>query len=134
MFVVEIDGSKGTASRTRADATTVNELWRAGKVLSIDGKGVGVLVEGLLELLALVQLVCLVFAGPGGVGTSAKQNLRSVNIYVEPWVTQSVISAVGRDNDVAPIMGVRRFGSVRATTYTSNGPLLNGRGGNGDGR
>lgn len=72
MFVVEVDSPKGASRRTHADAVAVNEFGVAEKIFSVNGKSVGVLVERLLQLLALVEFVDLVFAGTGGVGAGAK--------------------------------------------------------------
>lgn len=62
VLVVEIDCAERAPRGARADDAAVDEAGVAFKVLAVDGERACVLVEGLFELLALVEGVDLVFA------------------------------------------------------------------------
>lgn len=80
VFVTVVDGSKGAASRARTDVGAVDERGEAVEIFTIEGKGIGVLVKWLRELMALVELVHRILASAGGVGAGAKQDLKGVSI------------------------------------------------------
>lgn len=71
VLVVEVHRAKGASSRAAADAVAVRGAWVAREGLAIGSKGVDVGMEGLRELVALVQLVDLVVASTSGVDAGA---------------------------------------------------------------
>lgn len=84
VLVVEVDRAKG-AARGRPALATVGQVRIAVKVVAVGGKSGRVSQERRLELMALLQLVLLIDAVAGSIGTSANENLFAtamlVNLY-----------------------------------------------------
>lgn len=78
VLVVEVHGAKGASRGAAADAVTVRGARVAREGLAIGSKGVDVGMEGLRELVALVQLVDLVVASTSGVDAGACEDLGCV--------------------------------------------------------
>lgn len=76
VLVVEVDCAECAPRGALADDATVDEPGVAFKVLAVDGEGVCVLVEGLLELLTLIEGVDLVFACACCVDAGAEEDLK----------------------------------------------------------
>lgn len=75
MLVVEVDGAERAAGGTLADLIARGEAGEAVEVLAVGGKGVDVLEEGLVEVVAGLEIPDLVVACSGGVGAGAHEDL-----------------------------------------------------------
>lgn len=82
VLVVEVDCAERAPRGALADDATVDEPGVAFKVLAVDGEGVCVLVEGLLELLTLIEGVDLVFACACCVDAGAEEDLKLRRLVV----------------------------------------------------